>query len=91
MGRWYVDMPGFLTNVPDTRLTNDGIENLPGQFAVWAASPEARFLHGRFVWAKWDVDELRGGPLRKRIDEDDEFLKVGVNGIQEWEKAGKTA
>ncbi|KAH8663748.1 putative short-chain dehydrogenase [Ilyonectria robusta] len=66
-------------------------ENLPGQFAVWAASPEARFLHGRFVWAKWDVDELRGGPLRKRIDEDDEFLKVGVNGIQEWEKAGKTA
>ncbi|KAK9234767.1 hypothetical protein V1525DRAFT_459135 [Lipomyces kononenkoae] len=61
-------------------------ENLPGQFAVWAASPEARFLHGRFVWAKWDVTELREGSLRIRIDEDNDFLKVGVVGIQEWEK-----
>ena len=58
---------------------------MPGQFAVWAASPEARFLHGRFVWAKWDVTELLEGPLRKRIDEDHSFLKVGVVGIQEWE------
>lgn len=90
MGRWYVDMPKFLPNVADMILTDDGIENLPGQFAVWAASPEARFLHGRFVWAKWDVDELQGGLLRKRIDEDDEFLKVGVVGIQDWEKADKT-
>ncbi|GIJ99558.1 hypothetical protein Aspvir_001692 [Aspergillus viridinutans] len=55
-------------------------ENLPGQFAVWAASPEARFLHGRFVWAKWDVTELLNEPLRKRIDEDDSFLKVGCCG-----------
>ncbi|PIG83962.1 short-chain dehydrogenase [Aspergillus arachidicola] len=60
-------------------------ENLPGQFAVWAASPEARFLHGRFVWAKWDVTELREGLLRRRIDEDNSFLKVGVVGIEEWE------
>ncbi|KAE8376384.1 hypothetical protein BDV26DRAFT_282671 [Aspergillus bertholletiae] len=65
-------------------------ENLPGQFAVWAASPEARFLHGRFVWAKWDVTELREGPLRKRIDEDSSFLKVGVVGIQEWEQTQRT-
>ena len=33
-------------------------ENLAGNFAVWLASPEAAFLHGRFVWAEWDVDEL---------------------------------
>ncbi|KAM5341356.1 hypothetical protein ACJ41O_014387 [Fusarium nematophilum] len=59
--------------------------NLPGQFAVWAASPEARFLHGRYVWAAWDVDELRTGPVRKRIDEDIHFLRVGVVGIEEWE------
>ncbi|RYO86456.1 hypothetical protein DL763_006704 [Monosporascus cannonballus] len=32
---------------------------LPGDFVVWAVSPEARFLNGRFVWANWDVDELR--------------------------------
>ncbi|KAE8420009.1 hypothetical protein BDV36DRAFT_307306 [Aspergillus pseudocaelatus] len=65
-------------------------EDLPGQFAVWAASPEARFLHGRFVWAKWDVTELLEGPLRKRIDEDNSFLKVGVVGIEEWESNQRT-
>ncbi|KAH7161198.1 hypothetical protein EDB81DRAFT_682672 [Dactylonectria macrodidyma] len=32
---------------------------LPGDFVVWAVSPEARFLNGRFVWANWDVDELQ--------------------------------
>jgi hypothetical protein len=26
---------------------------------VWLASPEARFLKGKFIWANWDVDELR--------------------------------
>lgn len=31
---------------------------LPGDFAVWLASPEAEFLAGKFVWAQWDVDEL---------------------------------
>ncbi|KAF3771075.1 NAD(P)-binding protein [Cryphonectria parasitica EP155] len=32
---------------------------LPGDFVVWAVSPEAHFLNGRFVWANWDVDELK--------------------------------
>ncbi|ORY66318.1 uncharacterized protein BCR38DRAFT_456897 [Pseudomassariella vexata] len=41
--------------------------NLPGQFAVWTASPEARFLHGRFVWTEWDVEELKSGAVRERI------------------------
>ncbi|KAH8177882.1 short chain dehydrogenase domain-containing protein [Sarocladium implicatum] len=31
---------------------------LPGHFAVWLASPEARFLRGKFVYANWDVEEL---------------------------------
>ncbi|CAJ2513879.1 Uu.00g019980.m01.CDS01 [Anthostomella pinea] len=55
--------------------------DLPGHFAVWAASPEARFLHGRFVWANWDVDELKSGEIRKRIDEDPNYLKIGVRGL----------
>ncbi|KAI1306932.1 putative short-chain dehydrogenase [Xylaria venustula] len=55
--------------------------NLPGHFAVWAASAEAKFLHGRFLWAAWDVDELKHGELRKRIDEDPYFLRLGVNGL----------
>ncbi|KAK5949015.1 hypothetical protein OHC33_009936 [Knufia fluminis] len=28
-------------------------------FNVWLASPEARFLKGKFLWANWDVDELK--------------------------------
>ncbi|KAH0538853.1 hypothetical protein FGG08_004570 [Glutinoglossum americanum] len=56
-------------------------ENLPGHFAVWAASPDAAFLHGRFVWACWDVDELRTGEIRKRIDADPDYLKIGVKGL----------
>ncbi|KAH6886941.1 putative NADP(+)-dependent dehydrogenase [Thelonectria olida] len=55
--------------------------DLPGQFSVWLASPEAKFLHGRFVWTEWDVDELKSGELRKKIDGDDYFLKVGVRGV----------
>lgn len=33
--------------------------SLPGGFCVWLASPEAEFLKGRFVWANWDVEELK--------------------------------
>ncbi|SCV47094.1 related to peroxisomal short-chain alcohol dehydrogenase [Fusarium fujikuroi] len=53
---------------------------LPGDFAVWAASEEAEFLHGRFIWAKWDVDELKNGPLRKKIESDVSLFRVGVKG-----------
>ena len=56
-------------------------EDVPGQFAVWAASPEADFLHGRFVWAGWDVNELKTGGMRKRIDSDPFYLMVGVKGL----------
>lgn len=43
----------------DLKVTDSfGTEVLPGDFAVWLASPEARFLAGKFVWAQWDVDEL---------------------------------
>lgn len=62
-------------------VTNHNLEDLPGQFAVWAASEEAKFLHGRFVWAKWDVTELQKGPLREKIDGDPEFLQVNVKGM----------
>lgn len=33
--------------------------SLPASFNVWLASPEARFLKGKFLWANWDVDELK--------------------------------
>jgi len=31
---------------------------LPACFNVWLASPEARFLKGKFLWTNWDVEEL---------------------------------
>lgn len=65
------------------RSTNSAFtENLPGQFAVWAASREAEYLHGRFVWANWDVDEVKT-VLGKQISEEPNFLKVGVEGLSE--------
>lgn len=33
--------------------------SLPASFNVWLASAEARFLKGKFLWANWDVDELK--------------------------------
>ncbi|CAG7563088.1 unnamed protein product [Fusarium equiseti] len=56
-------------------------ENLPGSFAVWAASGEAQFLHGRFVWSTWDVKDLASGDLKGQIDADEWLLKVGVKGL----------
>jgi hypothetical protein len=47
-------------------------------FAVWAASKEAAFLHGRFVWASWDVEELASGNVRKQIDDDPYFLRSTI-------------
>lgn len=32
---------------------------LPTHFAVWLCSEEAKFLRGRFVWANWDVEQLK--------------------------------
>lgn len=49
-------------------------------------------MHGRFLWAKWDVTELKEAELRERLEKDDTFLRVGVVGIREWESraaAGK--
>ncbi|KAK5796582.1 hypothetical protein VI817_005867 [Penicillium citrinum] len=28
-------------------------------FNLWLASPEARFLNRKFLWANWDIDELK--------------------------------
>ncbi|WAO97005.1 Hypothetical protein NCS54_01470400 [Fusarium falciforme] len=56
-------------------------ENLPAHWAVWATTSEAAFLHGRFAWAAWDVDEQRSGEVKKRIENDPDFLTVGFLGL----------
>ncbi|ORY02449.1 hypothetical protein BCR34DRAFT_81182 [Clohesyomyces aquaticus] len=43
-------------------------EQLPGRFAVWLAGPDAEFLKGRFVMAKWDVEDL---VQNKKVFEED--------------------
>jgi hypothetical protein len=55
-------------------------ESLPANFAVWAATNEASFLHGRFVSAAWDVKELRGVLERDGLLQSPDFLKIGVKG-----------
>ncbi|KAI4228730.1 MAG: hypothetical protein L6R36_001420 [Xanthoria steineri] len=51
--------------------------SLPGSFAVWLASGEADFLAGRFVYANWDVEELKA-----RAEEivSSDLLKIGMIG-----------
>jgi len=60
---------------------------LTGAFAVWAASKEAAFLHGRFVWCSWDVEEMATGEFRKSIDEDPYFLKASIVGLRDGFRA----
>lgn len=56
-------------------LTKVTVE-LPGDFAVWLASPEAKFLAGKFVWAQWDVDELVS--LKERLATNPALLTTTV-------------
>lgn len=54
--------------------------SLPANFLVWAATKRAAFLHGRFVWTNWDVEELAA--LNPKLEEDKGFLKVGLQGVK---------
>ncbi|KAJ5680858.1 Glucose/ribitol dehydrogenase [Penicillium majusculum] len=51
--------------------------SLPASFSVWLASPEARFLKGKFLWTNWDVDELKA--KAKEIEESNQ-LSIGLGG-----------
>jgi hypothetical protein len=64
-------------------LTFHWKEDLPAHFAVWAASPEAEFLHGRFVLANWDVDEMKGDGFREQLEANPNLLTVGIEGLSE--------
>ena len=56
--------------------------SLSAHMAVWLAGQDAEFLHGRFVWANWDADELMG--MKERILTDPAFLKVGITGVESF-------
>jgi hypothetical protein len=52
--------------------------SLSADFIVWAASEEAAFLRGRFVFANFDVDELKA---RKNEIEQGSDLTLGLIGV----------
>lgn len=61
------------------------LENLPGAFTVWAASKDASFLHGRYVFSSWDVEELADKEITSRLAKDRDYLKISVKGL-DWMK-----
>ncbi|KAI7231817.1 hypothetical protein KC330_g6203 [Hortaea werneckii] len=50
--------------------------DLPANFCLWLSSGQADFLHGRFVWAQWDVDELVA--LKDRTMSEPSFLQMSL-------------
>ncbi|GFP52402.1 hypothetical protein ACSS6W_003539 [Trichoderma asperelloides] len=79
---WHVVQiqPGVISTGLNSHLgvvTEDEPE-LAGQFTLWLASPEAKFLKGKFVWVNWDVDELKA-----RADEIENswLLRILLNGV----------
>ncbi|KAK4508719.1 hypothetical protein PRZ48_002458 [Zasmidium cellare] len=71
----------FFGDYAPTQKAKTGTDTLqlPADFAVWLASPEARFLRGRFVYANWDVEELKK-VCEERFAREPEFLKANVIG-----------
>ena len=72
-GSYYTE--GVAANIPKDMVVCDDIQ-LPADFCLWLAGPESDFLHGRFVWANWDVDEL--AELKERFAKEPGFLTVSV-------------
>ncbi len=52
-------MPTLLYCPPLCTLLTVWNSQAPAYFSVWAASPEAQFLNGKYVWCNWDVNELK--------------------------------
>lgn len=66
----------------DSLLTSSGdIAQLPADFSVWLASPEAAFLDKRFIWANWDVDGIKA--KKEEILAHPQLFTVYLNGYPE--------
>lgn len=67
--------PGVAANVPKNKLVWEDVK-LPAHFTRWLAGPESTFLHGRYVWANWDVDELIA--LKEKLQSNPDYLTIGI-------------
>jgi hypothetical protein len=56
----------------------NGTVSLPADFLVWVAGEEAAFLANKFVFANWDIDELKA---RKDEISNNPELTLGLNGF----------
>lgn len=74
------------SKVVPKELYNWDDEDLPGNFAVWAASEEAAFAHGRMLAAHWDVDELKASTAVGSV-----LPKIGLLGVTTDEEVQKRA
>ncbi|CZR69610.1 related to peroxisomal short-chain alcohol dehydrogenase [Phialocephala subalpina] len=73
--------PGVVTtdlNMKHGAIAGLDTSDLPGNFCVWLASPEAEFLNGRYVYVNWDVDELKA--KKEEILKDPKLLTLGLEG-----------
>ena len=52
--------------------------SIAGAFCVWISSPEAAFLKGRFVWAQWDVEEMKA--RKQEILDNPNLLSLSLGG-----------
>lgn len=51
---------------------------LSAAFCVWVS--KQAFLHGRFVWANWDAEELVA--MQDDILRDKGMLRIGLQGVE---------
>lgn len=66
--------PGVAQNIPKNMIQWED-ERLPAYFSVWLAGEDSGFLHGRHLWANWDVTELE--EMKERIEKDPDVLTIG--------------
>ena len=64
--------------------SNTATVKLPAHFILWAASREATFAKGRFLWCNWDVNELM--KLSSKIADDPFF---SISGVLSWRESEK--
>lgn len=61
------------------QVANKSPVSLPSDFMVWLASPEAKFLNGRYVWANWDVEEIL--EKKEEIESSPTLLTLTLKGL----------
>ncbi|KAK3670900.1 hypothetical protein LTR78_009178 [Recurvomyces mirabilis] len=61
--------------IPEAALVWEDVK-LPAHFCTWLAGEKSSFLHGRFLWAQWDVDELL--LLKEKVVADPSHLTIGL-------------